>query len=1107
MNGKIFNNFHNNIDLVKEEIGEKVKIPTSSYKVKQWKCRFYLHQHPYVTRLIQELIRERIDGLMKQDEDGNFKKENEHYKFEPAMKEEFFKDQYSPTNIVKKPYPIKDLDFSISGAYSVYNWELFYHAPLLIALHLSKNNRFAEAQKWLHYIFDPTDDSNNPTPQRFWKVKPFLEMTPKKIEEVLLELSKDPDSELSKEVVRSLKEWREKPFRPHVIARHRQWAYMYKAVMAYLDNLISWGDFLFRQDTPESVDEALQIYVMAANILGPKPQPVPKKGANRPQTYASIKDQLDEFSNTLVDLEADIPFVFFSPSGKVSDTSTPILKNIAKTLYFCVPPNEKLLSYWDIVADRLFKIRNSMDITGRFRRLPLFAPPIDPALLARAAAAGLDVGAVIRGINQPLPIVRFTFLIQKALEIAQEVKSLGGQLLTAMEKEDAEAIAILRAKHERQVLEMVEHTKYAQLQEAKKSREALEKSLALAAVRYEYYERQLGREKSKINADIDKNIFDVLNDLERQELDNMAYSQEEDIPDTMDREIKIDIAKGMTDIKKGVILSNYEAKELNYLDYAHDLQNEASTYSLIAKILALIPEFGTMGAPIGVGALLQFGGRALSTELSLIAESKNIDASTLTYEANRSAKIGSYARREQEWTFQSNLALAEMRQILKQYRAAQIREAIAEYELNAHRVQMKHAKEIEEFLNADGTNLKGKKTNKALYAWMKRETRGLYTRCFDFAFDIAKKAERALQHELGDDSLTFIKYDYLAGKEGLLAGEKLYLDLKRMEMAYHENNRREYELIKHVSLREIDPIALIMLRNTGKCIVRLPEELFDMDAPGHYFRRIKTVAVTIPSVTGPHVSINCKLTLLKSSIRKTPSVGEGYARQGSEDSRFSDYYGSIESIVASSAQNDTGLFETNLRDERYLPFENSGVISEWMIELPARPQEDDPQMFDYDTISDVILHIRYTAREGGEPLRNAAMKNLKDKIDNGEFSGNIRLFSIRHEFPAEWNKFKNQTCEGGSCELTLQLKPEHYPFWAKNFVSSIESIEIFARPEEGQTGITIECNGSELQLDPDTNLLHGNISPTGSPTGELKLRFNSNQISDLWIAIKWKRED
>ena len=57
------------------------------------------------------------------------------------------------------------------------------------------------------------------------------------------------------------------------------------------------------------------------------------------------------------------------------------LRSLGKALYFCVPQNDKVLSYWDTVEDRLFKIRNSLNIQGIFRQLPLFAPPIDPATL------------------------------------------------------------------------------------------------------------------------------------------------------------------------------------------------------------------------------------------------------------------------------------------------------------------------------------------------------------------------------------------------------------------------------------------------------------------------------------------------------------------------------------------------------------------------------------------------------------------------------------------------------------------------------------------------------------------------------------------------------
>src|SRR5207249_5585132 len=134
------------------------------------------------------------------------------------------------------------------------------------------------------------------------------------------------------------------------------------------------------------------------------------------------------------------------------------------------------------------------------------------------------------------------------------------------------------------------------------------------------------------------------------------------------------------------------------------------------------------------------------------------------------------------------------------------------------------------------------------------------------------------------------------------------------------------EVTKHVSIASLrssaNPSALLSLRGTGACEVTLDESLFDLDFPGQYMRRVKSVSLTVPCVTGPYAGVNCKLTLLKSSVRHDGSAAKSYPRDDSNgsDTRFTDYLGAIESIVTSSGQNDSGLFETNLRDERYLPF-------------------------------------------------------------------------------------------------------------------------------------------------------------------------------------------
>ena len=71
-------------------------------------------------------------------------------------------------------------DLQIPGApYANYNWELLYHIPVMVGVHLSSNQRFAEAQNWFHLVFDPTStDTSVPAPQRFWKFLAFRPVMP-----------------------------------------------------------------------------------------------------------------------------------------------------------------------------------------------------------------------------------------------------------------------------------------------------------------------------------------------------------------------------------------------------------------------------------------------------------------------------------------------------------------------------------------------------------------------------------------------------------------------------------------------------------------------------------------------------------------------------------------------------------------------------------------------------------------------------------------------------------------------------------------------------------------------------------------------------------------
>lgn len=998
-------------------------IATRRHEGRRFRYTFHHHFHPFVGDLIERLNERSVDGLLDAD-------------FHASLTRDFFEAAYAPrtgSGRATVHYFPKRIEFSAQSAYAVYNWELLFHVPLTIAVHLSKNQRFAEAQRWFHYIFDPTARDGE-----YWRFLAFRsEETPLRIDELLALVAK-PDDDLSdeqraqrEEVLRGYDALRKRPFRPHAVARTRPLAYQYCVVMKYLDNLIAWGDSLFRQDTIEAINEATQVYVLAANLLGPRPRQTPRRGAAGAQSFAQLRAKgLDELGNALVELEGRFPFnLDTAVSENVDSEASEALFGIGRTLYFCLPRNDTLLGYWDTVADRLFKIRHCMSIEGTVRQLPLFEPPIDPGMLVKAAAAGIDVSSMVSGLNQPLAPVRAMPLVRKALEICHEVRGLGNALLAALEKKDSEALGLLRQKHEIDTQQLALDARYLQWKEAEAATEALVETREGAAERYRFYQRLLGAGKDVLAADSDFT-------LERPVLTEENFDQVHgELVEQYARPVEERGYPDLEVIDEGKLYLNpNEDAELNeLLPQAQRYQSQAFVLRQLAPLMALLPGFDTNLHYWGVGATISFaGGPALTDNLRTAADVLDHLASRATQDAGIAARTAGYERRAAEWMFQCNLAAKELTQIGLQIIASLIREQVARHEYENFQQRIAQAEETERFLRE-------KFTGEELYGWMQGELSKLYYEYYKLAFDVARRAERTLKHELMRpelDDRTFVKFNYWdGGRKGLLAGEALHLDLKRMEMAYHDHHKREYELTKHISLRQLAPFALLTLKATGRCEITVPEWLFDLDTPGHYLRRIKSVGVSIPAVTGPYTNVNCTLSLRKSTLRRSPALGEGDAYEramDADDPRFTNYYGTIRSIVTSRGQADSGLFETDLRDERFLPFEGAGAISTWQLELP-----NDFRQFDYDTISDVVIHLRYTARPGGERLRAKAIEHLHATLEKVDRPRLVQMFRLEHDFPGEWHRF----AEGeGDFQATIDMV--HFPYLVRAREIEVREVSI-----------------------------------------------------------------
>ncbi|KAF1962680.1 hypothetical protein CC80DRAFT_541833 [Byssothecium circinans] len=293
-----------------------------------------------------------------------------------------------------------------------------------------------------------------------------------------------------------------------------------------------------------------------------------------------------------------------------------------------------------------------------------------------------------------------------------------------------------------------------------------------------------------------------------------------------------------------------------------------------------------------------------------------------------------------------------------------------------------------------------------------KENSGLCWQCYELALQTSQEAQQALRFELGNFSLSYIPSSlgsWNSLHEGLLAGERLKLALCAIERAH---------MTKHCRLHF--PAALVLLKATGYCEVGLPEWLFDLDYPGHYMRRIRAVSLTVPCVAGPNTGVHCKLQQLNSAIRFRPrrsnrDTCKCCPTEKPHDSRKTlpvpypnephvwRRYAGTEAIATSTGQSDSGLYELSFNDARYLPFEYSGAVSWWRIELPPENNH-----FDFDSLSDLVMHISYTAREGGENFARES-NMLAQRFLPGD---GWRLFDVRHELPEVWNVMKREVeCE------------------------------------------------------------------------------------------------
>jgi Tc toxin complex TcA C-terminal TcB-binding domain/Neuraminidase-like domain/Salmonella virulence plasmid 28.1kDa A protein/Putative peptidoglycan binding domain len=1007
------------------------------------------------------------------------------------------------------------IDFQ--GAYGTYYQELFFHIPFLIANHLNATQKFKEANWWYERIFNPTSTEAPyftiilpglgthliPNKDRNWQYVEFRNIAIQKMIDILTNEE-------------AIEKYKKDPFNPHAIARLRVSAYQKSIVMKYIDNLLDWGDYLFAQDTMESINEATMLYVLASSILGERPVKLGdcKTAEEEKLTYERIEAE-STFAAIMGEPESD--FLILLESFENWNWKNRIAMGIARDKIAINDQND------------ILSINNNGGNLSSIMNFPYFKPRYNVEYYTELVREKKDYFELIKDWEnidkKPIeksPVI--DFIKHKALAFCVPPNY---DLLEYWNRVDDRLFKIRHCMNisgiQRQLPLFQPPINPMLLVRAKAAGLSLEKALEMDSVKAPPYRFNYIIEKAKqfaqsvqsfgstflsalekkdveeltlLRSVHERTILQLTREVKKQQIEEAKDNHQALVETKTNVQNRITYYQGL--IETGLIKEEQTAENFKVTSRYEKIS--AADWENVSSFSYLIPQ---IGSPLA----MTFGGRELGAFASAVARWKNTSSALSESSSSSSATEASFIRRAQDWRQLLKLAQQEDKQVEQQMLAAEIRKGISERDLENHEKNIEHTEELDDFY-------KNKFTNLGLYDYFSTTLSRLYREAYNVAYEMAKMAEAAYQFECDDESTTFIAANnWQFDHAGLLAGERLLLQLQHMESSYLKQYRRDLEVTQSFSLAMLNPSGLINLKQTGKSgDFQIPEVLYDLFYPGQYKRLIKSVRLTIPCVTGPFTNISATLTLKDSSCRKKPKLEEDLI------SIPNSMLPSIISIATSNGQNDSGMFELNFRDERYLPFEGAGAISKWQLELP-----DKIRSFDYDSISDVIIHVSYTAKYNGL-LRDKVEDRIANTLNNVAGSdGLFRLISLKHEFPSLLYQLLHPLQQSDPQMTTLQLEKKHFPYFLISRTLTISSTKIYLKSKNKEpietSSLDLKINDKKVgQVGGWTDVTDGNnsvssikqadVSLTGSPIAQWKINTGANSLNrekldDLMILFKY----
>ncbi|OWO81756.1 hypothetical protein B5C26_12425 [Photorhabdus luminescens] len=515
-----------------------------------------------------------------------------------------------------------------------------------------------------------------------------------------------------------------------------------------------------------------------------------------------------------------------------------------------------------------------------------------------SAAAASSQGGIALPKVNTLSLRRFPVMLEGARGMVSQLSQLGSMLSGVIERQDAEQMAVLMHTQGKELLAQGVDMQQKNLDELAEETKVLAASLAGATQRYAHYSA----------------LYD------------------EDVNVGEQAAMGLRIALGVTQTA------------------ANALYTAAAVANMAPNIYGMAVGGSQYGAlPTAIALSLQTAAAATSATADAVSQSEM------------------YRRRREEWQMMRDSANAEMTQIEAQQAALKVRKEAAAMQLTQLVTQQKHHL-------AQWELLQRKFSNQALYNWMRGRLSALYFQFYDLAVSRCLLAQLSFEWETKSKT-RFIKPGAWQGTyAGLLCGEALMLNLAAMEAAYLAWESRALEVERTVSLAQVfqslgekegftlsnqidtllksnqdavvgnDGNQLKLTGNILSATLTLKDLKLRDDYPADMqlgdVRRIKQISVSLPALLGPYQDVQATL-----SYAGNTSLARGCT-----------------AIAVSRGMNDSGQFQLDFNDGKYLPFEGIAIDDAGKLVLRF-PNAKDKQKALLQSLSDIILHIRYTIRD------------------------------------------------------------------------------------------------------------------------------------------------